>query len=65
MSAQCTKWNRNSPHFGSFHTDRASMLLRLQHLKEKSRAKNFFAVVKRAVAKVYLCEKNVRKSPLN
>ena len=30
-------------------------------MKEKSRAKNVFAVVKRAVAKVYLCEKNLRK----
>ena len=31
---------------------------RVQHLMEKSRTKNFFAKVIRAVAKVYLCEKN-------
>ena len=31
---------------------------KVQHLKEKSRAKDFFAGVKRAVGKVYLCEKN-------
>ena len=30
---------------------------RVQHLKEKSRAKNVFAMVNRAVAKVYLCIK--------
>ena len=29
---------------------------KVQHLKEKSRAKTFFAKVIRAVAKVYLCE---------
>jgi len=31
---------------------------RAQHLKEKSRAKNVFAIVNRAVEKVYLSEKN-------
>jgi len=30
-----------------------------QHPKEKFRAKNFFAKVIRAVAKVYLCEKKI------
>ena len=30
---------------------------RVQHLKEKSRVKNFFALVNREVAKVYLSEK--------
>ena len=30
---------------------------RVQHLKEKSRAKNFFSIVNRAVAKVYLSKK--------
>ena len=32
-------------------------LLRVQHLKEKSRVKNFLAIINRAVAKVYLCDK--------
>ena len=31
--------------------------VRVQHLKKKSRAKNFFAIVNGAVAKVYLYEK--------
>jgi len=32
---------------------------KVQHLKEKSSAKNFLSKVIRAVAKVYLCEKNL------
>ena len=35
-----------------------SLLWKVQHLKEKSRAKNFLARVMRAVRKIYLCEKN-------
>jgi len=31
-----------------------------QHLREKSRAKNALAKLIRAVAKVYLCETNLR-----
>ena len=31
----------------------------VQHRKEKSRAKNIFAKVIRAVAEVYLCEKKI------
>jgi len=33
---------------------------KIQHLREKSRAKNAFAKLIRAVAKVYLCETNLR-----
>ena len=32
---------------------------RVQHLKEKSRAKNFFTIVNRAAVKVQLCGNNV------
>ena len=34
-------------------------LLMVQHLKEKSRAKDFLVIVNRAVAKVYLCDKTL------